>query len=229
MSVGAFGRGWEWVLTILKGWMKLTDILSGGGLRMTSENPVRYAVIDVLQRALGEDACRSTLNAMYAKLCKQHDLWAQESVFFSPGRPTPVCTAEQAELLIQLLPGRRAATFRATGTPGSKATRVEHLYVMRYDFDDSKVKIGKSYNPEQRRRSIEAQQDFLVETLCVFPAKGDVEERVHQALKTVKSKKGRSKEWFKIPAKDAVAVVSRLLQEFGSEPTEGELEPNEET
>ena len=45
----------------------------------------------------------------------------------------------------------------------------------------------------------------------------------------MKSKKGRSKEWFKIPTKDAVAVVSRLLQEFGSEPAEGELEPNEET
>jgi hypothetical protein len=208
--------------------MKLTDILSGGGLRMTSDTPVKYAVLDVLQRALGEDACRSTLAAMYTKLCKQHDLWPQEFAFFSPGRrPTPVCTGEQAELLMQLLPGRRAATFRATGEPGSKAKRVEHLYVMRYDFDDSKVKIGKSWNPEQRRRSIEAQQDFLVETLCVFPAKGCMEKRVHKALKGVKSKKGRSKEWFKISTKDAVAVVSRLLQEFGSEPAEGELEPNE--
>ena len=201
--------------------MKLADILTRGELRATSDKPVRYAIIDVMRAALGRDACRSTLTTMYAKLCKQHDLWPQETVFFSPGRvATPVCTAEQAEMLIQLLPGRRAATFRATGNPGTKNKRVEHLYVMRYDFDDSKVKIGKSWNPEQRRRSIEAQQDFLVETLCVFPGKGSYEKKVHNALKDQQSKKGRSKEWFKLPAKDAVSVVSRLLQEFGSEPAE---------
>jgi hypothetical protein len=83
---------------------------------------------------------------------------------------------------------------------------------MRYDFDDSKVKIGKSHNPEQRRRSIEGQHDFLVETLCVFPAKGSLEKQVHQRLKELRSKKGKCREWFKVPAKDAVAVVSNLLQ-----------------
>ena len=99
--------------------------------------------------------------------------------------------AEQAEMLIQLLPGRRAAQFRATGNPGTKTNRAEHLYVMRYDFDDSEVKIGESHNPEQRRRSIEGQHDFLVETLCVFPAKCAQEKRVHKALKDQRSKNGR--------------------------------------
>ena len=154
---------------------------------------------------------------MYAKLCKEHNL-PQEYVFFSGGRrPSPVCTAEQAEVLINLLPGRRAAQFRATGKPGKKTERVEHLYVMRYDFDDSKVKIGRSHNPEQRRRTIEGQHDFLVETLCIFPAKGAREKQVHKALKHQCSKNRRCSEWFKVPAKDAVAVVSKLLQAIEAE------------
>ena len=192
--------------------MKLAEILASGGLRATSDTPVRYAVLDVMKTVLGEDVFHPTLSTMYGKLCREHDL-PRDCVFFRGGRyPSPVCTAEQAERLIQLLPGRRAAQFRATGNPGTKNKRVEHLYVMRYDFDDSKVKIGKSHNPEQRRRSIEGQHDFLVETLCVFPAKGSLEKQVHKRLKDLRSKKGKCKEWFKVPAKDAVAVVSNLLQ-----------------
>ena len=154
---------------------------------------------------------------MYGKLRREHDL-PGDFVFFRGGRyPSPVCTAEQAETLVQLLPGRRAAQFRATGTLDAKTKRVQHLYVMRYDFDDSKVKIGKSHNPEQRRRCIEGQHDFLVETLCVFPSKGGLEKHVHRALRDVRSKQGKCKEWFKVPAKDAVAVVSKLLQAIEAE------------
>ena len=197
--------------------MTIADILAAGGLRATSDTPVRYAVLDVMKAILGDDVHHTQLCAMYGKLRKEHDL-PQDCVFFRGGRyPSPVCTAEQAETLVQLLPGRRAAQFRATGVLGTKTKRVQHLYVMRYDFDDSKVKIGKSHNPEQRRRCIEGQHDFLMETLCVFPTKGGLEKDVHKALKDLRSKKGKCKEWFKVPAKDAVAVVSRLLQAIEAE------------
>ena len=197
--------------------MTVADILATGGLRATSDTPVRYAVLDVMKAILGDDVHHTQLCAMYGKLRKEHDL-PQDFFFFRGGRfPSPVCTAEQAATLVQLLPGRRAAQFRATGNPGTKTKRVEHLYVMRYDFEDSKVKIGKSHNPEQRRRCIEGQHDFLVETLCVFPAKGSLEKNVHKALKDVRSKKGKCKEWFKVPTKDAVAVVSKLLQAIEAE------------
>ena len=197
--------------------MTVADILTSGDLRATSDTPVRYAAIDVMKAILGDDVRHTQISAMYGKLCKEHDL-SRECVFFRGGRyPSLVCTAEQAEMLIQILPGRRAAQFRATGETGAKPKRVEHLYVMRYDFDDSKVKIGKSHNPEQRRRCIEGQHDFLVETLCVFPAKGGLEKRVHGALKDLRSKKGKCKEWFRVPAQDAAAVVSKLLQAIEAE------------
>ena len=196
--------------------MTIADILATGGLRATSDTPVRYAVLDVMKAILGDDVHHTQLCAVYGRLRKEHDL-PQDVVAFRGGRPSPVCTAEQAETLLQLLPGRRAAQFRATGVLGTKTKRVQHLYVMRYDFDDSKVKIGTSHNPEQRRRCIEGQHDFLIETLCVFPAKGGLEKHVHNALKDVRSKKGKCKEWFKVPAKDAVAVVSKLLQAIEAE------------
>ena len=196
--------------------MTLADILATGGLRATSDAPKRFAVLDLMKAILGDDVHHTQLCAMYGKLRREHDL-PQDVVAFRGGRPSPVCTAEQAETLLQLLPGRRAAQFRATGVLGTKTKRVQHLYVMRYDFDDSKVKIGKSHNPEQRRRCIEGQHDFLVETLCVFPTKGSLEKHVHKALKDVRSKKGKCKEWFKVPAKDAVAVVSKLLQAIEAE------------
>ena len=197
--------------------MTVADILASGGLRATTDIPIRYAVLDVMKAILGEDVPHNQLSTMYGKLRREHDL-PGDFVFFRGGRyPSPVCTAEQAETLVQLLPGRRAAQFRATGTLETKTKRVQHLYVMRYDFDDSKVKIGKSHNPEQRRRCIEGQHDFLVETLCVFPSKGGLETRVHKALKDVRSKKGKCKEWFKVPARDAVAVVSKLLQAIEAE------------
>ena len=197
--------------------MTLADILASGDLRATSDAPKRFAVLDLMKAILGDDVHHTQLCAMYGKLRKEHDL-PQDVFFFRGGRfPSPVCTAEQAATLVQLLPGRRAAQFRATGNPGTKTKRVEHLYVMRYDFDDSKVKIGKSHNPEQRRRCIEGQHDFLVETLCVFPSKGGLETHVHKALRDVRSKMGKCKEWFKVPAKDAVAVVSKLLQAIEAE------------
>jgi len=175
-----------------------------------------------MKAVLGDDLCTTQLCQMYGKACKEHGL-SRDCVFFRGGRyPSPVCTLEEAERLIQLLPGRRAAQFRATGNPVVKPKRVEHLYVMKYDFDDSKAKIGKSHNVEQRRRCIEGQHDFLVETLCVFPAKGGLEKQVHKALKTVRSKKGKCKEWFRVPAKDAVAVVSKLLQTIEAQEAKAE-------
>ena len=196
--------------------MTIATILANEGLRATTDTPIRYAVMDIMKAILGDDVHQTQLCAMYRKLRREHDL-PQTVAAFRGGRPSPVCTAEQAETLLQLLPGRRAAQFRATGVLEAKAKRVQHLYVMKYDFDDSKVKIGTSHSPEQRRRCIEGQHDFLMETLCVFPTKGGLEKDVHRALKDLRSKKGKCKEWFKVPAKDAVAVVSRLLQVIEAE------------
>jgi hypothetical protein len=196
--------------------MTIATILATEGLRATTDTPIRYAVMDIMKAILGDDVHQTQLCAMYRKIRREHDL-PQDVVAFRGGRPSPVCTAEQAETLLQLLPGRRAAQFRATGVLEAKAKRVQHLYVMKYDFDDSKVKIGTSHSPEQRRRCIEGQHDFLMETLCVFPTKGGLEKHVHKALKDLRSKKGKCKEWFKVPAKDAVAVVSRLLQAIEAE------------
>ena len=61
--------------------MKLAEILASGGLRATSDTPVRYAVLDVMKAVLGEDVFHPTLSTMYGKICKEHDL-PRDCVFF---------------------------------------------------------------------------------------------------------------------------------------------------
>ena len=183
-----------------------------------------------MKAALGKNMSRQQLSNKYTNLCKQHEPWPQEAVSFywGRGRPTPVCTAEQAEMLLQLLPRRRAAMFRATGVQGAEKTRVEHLYVMRYSNDDSVANLGKSHNVEQGRRCVERGQNFFVHALCVFPEKGDLAKSVHARLKGRLSEKRAGKEWFKIPVSEGVAAVSGILQELERESanTPG-LEPND--
>ena len=193
--------------------MTLSDLLAESGrVRKTPETPPRFSVADVMKFAIG-NVPRSQLSTTYQRMCKKFDLETPETYRFG-GRPSPVCSAEQAEMLLQLLPGTRAAKFRATGCPQQREPQVEHLYVMRYSYDETAVKIGRSNNVERRRRELEASQNFRVEILAIFPAKGDLEPKVHERLAHCRSTAGAGKEWFKIPVGDGVLVVNKLIQEL---------------
>ena len=66
----------------------MAEILAGGGLRATSDTPVRYAVLDVMKAVLGEDVFHPALSTMYGKLCKEHDL-PRDCVFSGVGGIPP--------------------------------------------------------------------------------------------------------------------------------------------
>ena len=199
--------------------MALIDLLfASGRVRKTPEIPPRFSVADVMKFAIG-DVPSSQLSTSYARMSKKFDLEQPETYCFG-GRPSPVCTAEQAEMLLQLLPGARAAKFRATGCTQEREAPVEHLYVMKYSNDQTVVKIGKSSNVERRRRELEASQNFRVEILAIFPGKGDLEPKVHERLAHCRSTAGAGKEWFKSPVGDGVLVVNKLIQELETEAVE---------
>ena len=80
--------------------------------------------------------------------------------FSTRGRPSQVVTAEEAERILQLLPGKRAAAFRIGEKLQPKKARADSLYVMRYSIDATCVKIVRSDNVEGRRRHLEAGQNF---------------------------------------------------------------------
>ena len=194
--------------------MRLSELLANENvrIRITDEDPPRYSVVDVMRIAIG-DIDSSQASRTYKRTCKHFDL--EVGIYkFGRGTLSPVCTAEQVEMLLQTLPGKRAAAFRVTGDPQVKNTRVEHLYVMRYSNDNTKVKIGKSHNPEARRASLESGQAFRVEILAIFPRKGCLEARVDQLFDDRRCIGGAGMESIDIPPCDAVAAVCKALQEI---------------
>jgi hypothetical protein len=195
--------------------MKLTEILTGGGVRTTLEVPPRYSILDVMKAIIGDVKRAAVCNA-YRRLQKRFDLAVCDRKPLN-GRTGPVCTADEAEHILALMGCKQAVEFRTTGVLQKKKKRAEHLYVMKYSSDDAVVKIGKSHNVEARRTALESGHNFTVEVLAIFPGKGCLELKLHKRFEGVRSRRGAGREWFDIPACDAVAVVSKALQEIERE------------
>jgi len=97
----------------------------------------------------------------------------------------------------------------------------DDLYVMQYVFkgiiDDVVVKIGKSANPESRRKALESSQNFRVRLCAVFKGWGKHEHAVHQRLANQQSTDGAGKEWFNVSLPEAVKAISETVLEEASE------------
>ena len=190
-------------------------------MRKTAEDPPRISVYDVLQLVTGCPAYNCT--TVFERVAKNFpDRFNFDKVQF-PGRGqklTQVCTLQQANELIALLGGRAAAEFRATENGNSRPIKRKNkdknddLYIMKYSFDETAVKIGRSENVEKRRRALEACQNFFVEVVAIFPGKGFLESEVHEKLEACHSKKGAGVEWFNICAADAPAICGNILKEL---------------
>jgi hypothetical protein len=85
------------------------------------------------------------------------------------------------------------------------------LYVMQYSFRRDIVKVGRSDNPECRRRQLERSQAFSVEILPTFPGQGALEGQVHEALAAHRNEEGAGREWFNVSAAQALAAITALL------------------
>ncbi len=200
--------------------MGIADLVATPGtrVRVTSEDPPRYAIVDLMRLVLG-DVSQSHVSHVMRRARRHPDLAHVGSYKFvkSGGRSPVVCTMEEAEKIVGLLGGRRAAAYRATGVPQTKAKQTEDLYVMRYSFDESCVKIGASNKTQQRRCGMQAGHNFWMETLAIFPGKGRHEIPIHGKLHEFFSGRGAGKEWFDIHVSKAVGVVSNLIQELEAE------------
>ena len=140
-------------------------------MRKTAEDPPRISVYDVLQLVTGCPASNASQNWQRLK-DNFPDRFNFDKVKF-PGRgqkPTLICTPQQANELIALLGGKAAAEFRATGNKTTKRKNEDtndDLYIMKYSFDETAVKIGRSVNVEKRRRALESCQNFFVEVVAL--------------------------------------------------------------
>lgn len=90
----------------------------------------------------------------------------------------------------------------------------DDLYIMRYvGILQDVLKIGRSTNPETRRRGIEASQDFHVELLATFPGYGYLETDVHKRLAERRSTRGPGREWFRVDLQSALETVAKAVRE----------------
>ena len=135
---------------------------SAGKIRVTDESPPRYSITDIIglvYRNMGAPQISET----FRRARRDHVLEDAGKIRFSThGRPSQVVTAEEAERILQLLPGKWAAAFRIGEKLQPKKARADCLYIMKYSNDDTCVKIGRSDNVEGRWRHLEAGQNFKV-------------------------------------------------------------------
>ena len=209
----------EGVLDNLKGSMGVSDlaIAPGARVRVTPEQPPRFAIVDLMRLVFG-DVSQSHVSTVMTRAKKRLDMDVGRYRFSKGvGRAPMVCTMKEAEQIFALLGGTRAAAYRVTGEPQAKKQIMEDLYVMRYDFDETAVKIGGSNKTESRRSSLQSGHNFWMETLAVFPRKGYLEPKIHLKLKSVFSGRGAGVEWFDIHVSKAVGIVSSVIQELEAE------------
>ena len=197
--------------------MYLEALLSGAAekVRKTDESPPRYAIIDIIGIVLG--CSIQVANTVWGRLRTEGFQNFERTQFPGRGqRMTPICTVKQAKEFVDRLGGKRAAEFRVTGKPWKQQRAPEHddLYIMKYSFDDTAVKIGRSNDVQKRQEGLQAGHNFLVEIVTIFPGKGKFESEVHRNLQDYRSKRGTGREWFDIAADDATAICSATLMDI---------------
>ena len=137
----------------------MKQLLADKRIRRTSESPPRFSVIDAIACATACDGNEAA--GKFRRVQSVHRyLFARVGNFRFCGqgqKQTPVCEAAEFERLFAALPGKGAQLFRTTGKlPVQRTikTRKDHLYIMRYSFSNTAVKIGRSGNVESMRKSL---------------------------------------------------------------------------
>ena len=89
----------------------------------------------------------------------------------------------------------------------------DDLYVMQNSRISDEVKIGRSINPETRRRSLQASQNYRMDILAVFPGVGHLEPLVHGMLAYCRVLDVPGREWFKCSPQTAFGAIGLAFRE----------------
>ena len=89
--------------------------------------------------------------------------------------------------------------------------KANHLYIMKYSFDNTTVKIGCTQDVERRRQQLQSCHNFTVEIVAYFSDAGHLETAVHIALAPRRSCQGSGREWFTVDAHTAIAIVTGTI------------------
>ena len=91
------------------------------------------------------------------------------------------------------------------------AGMADDLYVMQNSRISDEVKIGRSKDPEKRRKALLASQNYRMNILAVFPEAGHIETQVHSMLSYCRVTEVPGREWFRCSTQMAFAAIGGAL------------------
>ena len=88
------------------------------------------------------------------------------------------------------------------------ATEDDQLYLLRYPWEDSPIKVGHAKDVAARVCSLEAGHNIKLQVLAIFPGQGRLERRVHALLSDFRAADGRGQEWSKVTLQQALLAAA---------------------
>ena len=95
--------------------------------------------------------------------------------------------------------------------PSASTMEVDDVYLLRYPWEDSPIKVGYAKDVDARVRSLEAGHNFKLQVLAIFPDQGRLERRVHALLSDHRATDGRGQEWFNVTLQQALSAAMSAL------------------
>ena len=88
---------------------------------------------------------------------------------------------------------------------------VDHLYLLRYPWGESPIKVGRAKDVDARVHQLERGHNFKLQQLAIFPGQGWLERRVHTLLSGHRATDGRGQEWFHVSLEEALLAVAACV------------------
>ena len=93
----------------------------------------------------------------------------------------------------------------------ANATEADQLYLLRYPWENSPIKVGRARDVTTRIRSLEAGHNFKLHVLTIFPGQGRLERKVHALLSEHRATSGRGHEWFTVALQQVLTTVALAM------------------
>ena len=93
----------------------------------------------------------------------------------------------------------------------ANTTEADQLYLLRYQWEISPIKIGHAKDVTVRVHSLESGHNFKLQVLTIFLGQGRLERKVHALLSEHRAANGRGHEWFAVTLQQALTAVALAI------------------
>ena len=94
---------------------------------------------------------------------------------------------------------------------GANTTKADQLYLLRYPWENSPIKVGHAKDVTARVHSLESGHNFKLQVLTIFLGQGRLERNVHALLSEHRATNGRGHEWFTVTLQQALTAVALAI------------------